>query len=661
MSSKLLTKRKIYLDKTFGFTSFGVSLLFSLIFIALIVFVIYASIPGFKFYGAINILFSGQFDLSKNKVSIWLPLSITIISSTIAIIIAAPIGIKTAIFIKYRISIKWQKMSKILFELLAAAPSVIFGLFASEMLGFVLAKIFQINNSYNIIAASFMLAIMILPTIISLTLNNLNGIDHSLLTSAMVLGNSKTRAIYKVCKKECKNGITTTILIAISRAIGETMAISMILQSQMYNNVFNSGFWSILTSGLRSLGALISANMFAESAGPELQSLLFAFGVIMFILVIIINTITMQLTKKKNNVKYTWWNRFTLHVNNIIWFIPNLIKLIFEKLTFHSKISKYNTNEYIGTRVIHKKFIHLYDGWKIFWEWFSIIVTSIFLFWIIENIFINGIIAISSKYSSLVSFAKDTSGMALLNTLLIIFLTVLIGFPISLFVAIYLNEFARNNKFKSTILFFIDSLGATPSILFGMFGLIFYIQTLGWTSQGAAGKSIIAGILTILIVILPTFIRTIQQALQNVPIDLRVNSYALGASKSETIKKIVLPLAWKAITTSIVLAIGRILAETAPLYLTSGLASGSVVSLSNEGQTLTTRIYAQIYESNITKGSNIMYECAFITMVLILLIILFVNVFIPWYYQHREHKKNNATFIVDKKYKINTIKANKYG
>ena len=133
-------------------------------------------------------------------------------------------------------------MSKILFELLAAAPSVIFGLFASEMLGFVLAKIFQINNSYNIIAASFMLAIMILPTIISLTLNNLNGIDHSLLTSAMVLGNSKTRAIYKVCKKECKNGITTTILIAISRAIGETMAISMILQSQMYNNVFNSGF-----------------------------------------------------------------------------------------------------------------------------------------------------------------------------------------------------------------------------------------------------------------------------------------------------------------------------------------------------------------------------------------------------------------------------------
>jgi phosphate transport system permease protein len=153
------------------------------------------------------------------------------------------------------------------------------------------------------------------------------------------------------------------------------------------------------------------------------------------------------------------------------------------------------------------------------------------LIWIVGDILVFGITSLTQSYSSIFSFTKDTTGQAFVNTLLIIIVAIGVGLPISLFIAIYLNEFAKDGKVKKTLLFFIDSLGATPSIIFGMFGLVFFIQTLGLSNNGSQGKSLIAGALTILIVILPTFIRTIQQALASVPKELRTNSYALGAGK----------------------------------------------------------------------------------------------------------------------------------
>ena len=633
-----LNIKKMRTDKSVKIITSISACLFALLFISLIGFIIYAAIPGFKFYGIVNILFSGKFDLSKNQASVWLPTLITLLTTLIAILIASPLGIKTSIFIKYRIPTKFQKSLRIAIELLADIPSVIFGLFAIQAIGKITTLIFGVGTNFSILTASFMLSFMILPTIVSLNLNALDGVNNDLLLGAMVLGNTKTRAIYKVCKKECRSGTIIGILMAISRAIGETMAVSMILQSQMYSNTFNNGFIQILTSGLRTLGALISANMFAEAGGPALQGLLFAFGIIMFTMVLIFNAITMRIIKKKHNRKNSKWLHITNTIINFIYFIPNTIKILWEKITYHTKISKSDVSQYVSIRVTKNKFAHIYDYWKMFWEWFSMFIVLAFLICIIENILVFGIIGITSNYASTTAFYKDTTGQAFINTILIILIAISIGFPISLLIAIYLSEFAKDGRLKRMLLFFIDSLGATPSILFGMFGLIFFIQTLGLTSQGQAGKSIIAGILTIIIVILPTFIRTIQQVLQSIPNELRINSYALGAGKWETFKKVVLPIAKQGIRTSIVLSIGRILAETAPLYLTSGLASSSSISLVNEGQTLTTRIYAQIYETNMLKANSIMYECAFITMIFVLIIILIVHVIIPWYYRYKSKR-----------------------
>lgn len=128
-------------------------------------------------------------------------------------------------------------------------------------------------------------------------------------------------------------------------------------------------------------------------------------------------------------------------------------------------------------------------------------------------------------------FSANTTGLAIVNTILIIFVALIISVPIALLIAIYLNEYARRTKVKNTILFFVDCLGSSPSIIFGMFGLTLFIELFGWTLGGTLGKSLIAGALTISIVIAPMLIRTMQQALASVPMSTRESAYSLGCTK----------------------------------------------------------------------------------------------------------------------------------
>ena len=178
-SNNSLGIKKTRTDKRAKVITSIIAWLFALMFIALISFIIYASIPGFKYYGIINILFSGRFDLSKNQASVWLPTLITLLTTLLAILIAGPLGIKTSIFIKYRVPAKFQKPLRIAIELLADIPSVIFGLFAIQAIGKITTAIFGTGTNFSILTASFMLSFMILPTVVSLNLNALTAILSS--------------------------------------------------------------------------------------------------------------------------------------------------------------------------------------------------------------------------------------------------------------------------------------------------------------------------------------------------------------------------------------------------------------------------------------------------------------------------------------------------
>lgn len=608
-----------------------------IVFIGLIGYIIYSSVPGFEEYGFNNIIFNDKYninDVNDPNASIWLPLLITIIVTIGSLLLSTPLAIKTSMFLHFRVKNQTLKKTlKIIVNISAAIPSVIFGLFASQSLGLLVKGIFGLDTTQTVLTAIFMLTFMLIPTQISLIMNACEGADNSFITYTLSLGNTKTKAIYKVFRSQIRKAIIISIIIAAGRAIGETMAVSMILSSQDYDNVIGNGLISILKSSLSPLGSVISMGMFSENGGEGLRGLLYAFGVGMFVLVMLINAIVIFASNGSN--KSTWFSKIQNSVGDFLLIIPNQLGIFWEKITYHSPVNLNVNNcdkylsKYIVNRIQTNKWMYVYSWYKRFWEIVSILIVFGFTTWIGLEIIIRGIVACSLTTSTVDSYARNTTGQATLNTLLLILVAIVLSLPISLIIAIWLNEYAKNKKVKKTILFFIDSLGSTPSIIFGMFGLVFFIETCGIAAGGHMGKSLLAGALTIIIVILPTFTRMIQQSLEAVPMSIRENSYALGNSKWYTIKKLILPQAYKGIVSSTIITVGRILAETAPLYLTAGLSSGSKIALLNPGQTLTTRIYAQLFNNNLSQSLNIMWESAFIVLILVVALIIVGYVLIP--------------------------------
>lgn len=649
--------RAVVTEKIAKYSSLFVSCISAVVLFGILGFVIYEAILGIQSYG-FDSIFGDQFNLSAGEVSFWLPFFATIVTTFISLLIATPLGIKTAVFIKFRINKKYKKIFRVIVETLAGIPSVVFGLFCSQ--SFKLIYVPLGISSYSILNASVMLSFMVLPTIIAMSYNALESVDSTLLINPIALGATKTKTIYKIYKKEAKNGIVVGVILAIGRAIGETMALSMLLKSENdYSVIANGSLLELLESNIKTVSVIISTNMYGENSTPESQSLLFAFGLVLFILVMVFNLFVVFMMRNKKIRSTGKVSIFIHNLKQILFYFPNLLINGFEYLFFKTKRSAKITT--INEAIVYSRkrneeyaLKNLYSWYKIFWEIICILICFTFISWLIVEIVGFGIQSWVLPSSTVFDYvSKNTTAQAFLNTLLIIFVSIIITLPFSLLGAVYLNEFNKNEKFKKTINFFLDSLGSTPSIIFGMFGLLFFIQILGLTSSGPRGFSLIAGSLTISLVILPSFTRLIQQALSEISNEIRINAYALGANTYRIVTKIILPAALKGIVTSVILVIGRILSETAPLYLTSGLTSSSYISLDRSGQTLTTRIYAQLENTNLSEATNIMYESTFLTLLLILTLIVIGYCIIPnW----KSIKSNISNFINYLKYKIHCNK-----
>ena len=193
------------------------------------------------------------------------------------------------------------------------------------------------------------------------------------------------------------------------------------------------------------------------------------------------------------------------------------------------------------------------------------------------------------------SFLKDTIGILpnILNTLYIILVSLLIVLPLGIGAAVYLTEYAKNKRMVAAIEFGTETLGGIPSILYGLVGMLFFVQFCG------LGTSLLAGALTMVILILPTIVRTTQESLKTVPQSYREGALALGAGKWHMIRTVVLPGSVDGIVTGCILSVGRIVGESAALLFTAGSASvlaGLFDAMGQSSGTLSVALYMYVNE-----------------------------------------------------------------
>jgi len=202
---------------------------------------------------------------------------------------------------------------------------------------------------------------------------------------------------------------------------------------------------------------------------------------------------------------------------------------------------------------------------------------------------------------------------AIINTLTVTVVSLLISVPLGIFSAVYLVEYARRgNKLVKLIRLTTETLAGIPSIVYGLFGMMMFVIATG------IGQSLLAGALTLSIMVLPTIMRTTEEAIKAVPDAYREGSFGLGAGRLRTVFRIILPSAMQGILAGVILSIGRIVGETAALIFTAGTAAGVPDSLMDSGRTLSIHMW-------VLSSEGIHVNEAYATAVVLLVVVVGIN------------------------------------
>lgn len=605
--------------------------------IAIFGFMLVKSLPAFRKIGFFNFVFGDNWspdrldkydDASLSGTYGVFKMIIGTLAATVgALVIGGTLGYFTAVFIAFYCPERLKKIFSSTVNLLAGIPSVVYGFFGIMFLLPLLAN-FAPNNGSGLLATSLILGIMIMPTVVSLSKTSLEAVPRAYYEGALALGSTHSQAVFGTVTKAAKSGVTASLVLGIGRALGETMAVVMVAGNSVAypDSLFNS--FRVLT-----------ANIVMEMgyAGEVQQGALVATGVILLVFVLIVNLIFGAISKKaiKSAVNKTGLFSRIFKKDDEKSGVKNSVasgvasKITSGVATDEKGGEKNDAKSDVTKRnIVFEKIGDFFSSLKYKMKTASVgagvsvgagIFAGITLLLIIGFVLVKGAPTLFTnphllfgKYEF--NSEKITILPSIATTLMTVALSLLVAVPIGICTAIFLNEYAKkNNVFIKIIRGAIDLLNGVPSIVYGLFGMITFVALIKGRS------TIMAGSLTVGIMLLPTIVRSTEESLKSVQDSLREGSFALGAGKMRTIFKIVLPSALPGILSAIILSMGRVISESAPFIYTMG----SVISA----------IPAGYFDSNATlavalyrlSGEGWYVNEAYATAVVLIVLVLALN------------------------------------
>ena len=491
----------------------------------------------------------------------------TVVTSAIAVVLSVPISLAIAIFLSDVASPRVRQPLSFLVELLAAIPSVVYGLWALFLLvpfmktwveptlmgtlGFL--PLFQGTPfGLDLLTAGVVLAIMITPTVTAASREALLAAPRSQKEAAYALGATRWEVTRRVVIPHVRSGLFGAVILGLGRAVGETMAVTMVIGNRPQIS------WSLLNPGYTL--ASVVANEFTEATTSLYISSLIEVGLVLFGLALLINVTARLLIgrawrsgSREPGAKPTWKSVLAFVLGG--WLVRGL-DVAWRAPGRAARALGYRTTER-SRRTADRVMTGLMVA--------ALVVALVPLASILWEVVIRGAPALSLGFlSGLPVPAGEVGGgigNAILGSFIVVGLASAIGVPLGLATGIYVSEYGRNGWLGRTIRLLNDVLTEFPSIVVGIFAYLAVVLVTGHFSA-------FAGSFALAVIMLPIVARTTEESLNLVPNDIREASLALGIPKWKTTLFVTVPAGKGGIVTGALLSVARIMGETAPLILT---------------------------------------------------------------------------------------------